>query len=127
MNEVRFLLVLILLLSCCVSTAPGALFAGEAGAGETAFLAHKCNLCHGVEAAGIEAKAKSEKLLGPDLSGGSELEFDTVAAYLRQEAEVEGKEHKRPFKGSDEELQALLAWLSEQVASADEEQTEGDP
>ena len=43
-------------------------FAEDADAGQEIFLAQKCNTCHGVEAVGIEAKVKSEKMMGPDLT-----------------------------------------------------------
>lgn len=81
--------------------------------GKTAFLAHKCNLCHAVPAAEIEAKTKSEKLKGGDLGGPIEADFEIVAAYLRKEGELEGKSHKKAFKGTDEELRTILAWLAE--------------
>ena len=51
----------------------------ETAAGEELFVAtHKCNMCHSVEAAGIEAKTKSKAMLGGDLSGGVEGEFEDI-------------------------------------------------
>ncbi len=85
--------------------------ADEEPPGRTAFMAHKCNLCHAVPAAGIEAKTQSDKMKGKDLGGEVEGEFADIAAYLRKEAERDGEEHKKPFKGTDEELQAILEWL----------------
>ena len=79
--------------------------------GKAVFEAEKCSLCHGVEAAGIQAKTTSDKLKGPDLSGYKpEAGFD-VKAYLHKETEKDGAAHRREFKGTDEELQALLSWL----------------
>ena len=49
--------------SVCI--APALLAEGSDGKG--VFEAQKCNLCHAVSSAGIEAKTKSEKLKGPDL------------------------------------------------------------
>jgi mono/diheme cytochrome c family protein len=72
---------------------------------------HKCSMCHAVPAAGIEAKTKSESMKGSPLGGKIEGEFADVAAYVRKEAELDGKEHKKPFKGTDEELQAIIDWL----------------
>jgi len=73
---------------------------------------HKCNLCHGVLSANIAAKTKSDKMKGPDLSGYStDAKFSAFAAYVRKEAELDGKSHKKPFKGTDEELQTILDWL----------------
>lgn len=72
---------------------------------------HKCNMCHAVPAAEIEAKTTSEKMKGGDLGGKIEAEFAALAAYLRKEGELDGKSHKKPFKGTDEELQAIIDWL----------------
>ena len=72
---------------------------------------HKCNMCHAVPAAGIEAKTKSEKMKGGDLGGKIEAEFAEIAAYVRKEGELDGKTHKKPFKGTDEELKAIIDWL----------------
>ena len=75
----------------------------------------KCTLCHSVPAAGIESKTKSEKMKGADLLTG-EWDAELLASYLKQEAKVDGEEHKKEFKGSDEELQVLVDWLLEQKA-----------
>lgn len=87
---------------------------GAASGGEAVFLAHKCNLCHGVQAVGIEGKAKSEKVKGPDLPvlepqhTAQELE-----EFLHQRTELDGHKHKKPFKGTDEELKTIVGWLVE--------------
>ena len=72
----------------------------------------KCNQCHSVPAAEVEAKIKSEKMKGPDLGGKIEMEAAKVGDYLRQEIEVDGSKHKKEFTGSDEELHAILDWLA---------------
>ena len=79
--------------------------------GKAVFEAEKCGLCHGIEAAGIQAKTTSDKLKGPDLSGYTPEEGFDVKAYLHKEVEKDGAAHRREFKGTDEELQALLRWL----------------
>ena len=80
--------------------------------GKEVFLSLKCHLCHSVDVAEIEAKAKSEKVRGPDLSTvGSERDGGWVTAYMKRQETIEGKEHKKEFKGSDEELQAIVDWL----------------
>lgn len=114
---------LTLLLLALALPSPGgmrsAASAAEGGAdGKAIFLAEKCNTCHGVAAAGIEAKLKSEKLRGPDLDETSVADHDRapLVAFLRGKGELDGKEHKKPFKGSDEELAALIDWLLEQKA-----------
>lgn len=88
-------------------------------AGHKAFLELKCNMCHAVSSVGIEAKTKSEKMFGGDLVGlGRVWDAKALAAYINQESEKDGKKHKKGFKGSDEELQALVDWLLEQKAGA---------
>ena len=84
--------------------------AAESLDGKTIFLAEKCNLCHSVPPAGIEASIKSEKLRGPDLVN-LKPPGEVLAKYLRKDAQIDGKEHKKAFTGSDEELGALVAWL----------------
>ena len=86
-------------------------------AGHEAFLGLKCNMCHGVSTVGIESKTKSEKMMGPDLVNlGEEWDGEKLTAYMNREIDKDGKEHKKEFKGSDEELQALVDWLLEQKA-----------
>jgi mono/diheme cytochrome c family protein len=66
-----------------------------------------------VAAAGIEAKAKSEKLKGPDLGGVTERhERPWIEQYVRKQIEFNGAAHKKEFKGTDEELAALIDWLA---------------
>lgn len=86
---------------------------GGAAAAQQTFVAHKCDLCHAVPGADIEAKTSSDKLRGPALGGPSpeDFEFADLAAFLRKQTEREGEQHKREFKGTDEELQAILDWL----------------
>ncbi len=92
--------------------------AGPAAAeveGQKVFEAQKCNMCHAVPSAGIEAKTTSEKMKGPDLV---DLKRDAkwIAGYLQKTEQIDGADHKKEFKGSDEELQALVDWLLEQKA-----------
>lgn len=90
---------------------------GSAGApdGKEIFLAQKCNMCHSVPPEGIEAKTSSEKMRGPDIV---DLEKDPewMAKFLKKEAELDGQKHKKEFKGSGEELDALISWLLAQKA-----------
>lgn len=81
--------------------------------GKAIFMAQKCNMCHGVPAAGIEATTKSEKVKGPDLDA-LEHDADLLVRYLRKQAEIDGEQHVRAFTGTDEELGALVAWLQKQ-------------
>ncbi len=106
------LLALVVILAAVVFT--GSLAAEEAAAldGKALFTdVHKCNMCHAVPAADIAAKTKSEKMKGADLGGKIEGELAEIAAYVRKKGELDGKTHKKPFKGTDEELQAIVDWL----------------
>lgn len=104
----------VLISICAVAlafTAVGA-FAEEGEApGAAVFEAMKCNMCHSVTTAGIEAK--SEKMFKGDLI---DIDHDAkwLVQYMKQEIEIDGEPHKKPFKGTDEELQALVDWLLEQ-------------
>lgn len=81
--------------------------------GPKIFRSEGCDVCHSVSAAGIEARGP-ERVQGPDLSGvGARVDAGLLAGYLRQEAAIDGKKHRKGFKGSDEELQALVDWLLE--------------
>ncbi|MCW8810441.1 MAG: hypothetical protein OQJ93_01015 [Ignavibacteriaceae bacterium] len=42
---------------------------------------------------------------------GSELNADLIKSYLLKELKINEKEHKLKFKGTDEELNALVNWL----------------
>jgi mono/diheme cytochrome c family protein len=103
----------LILITVATFVALPALAADGGGDAKTLFVeTHKCNLCHGVSAAGVEAKTKSEKMAGPDLSGfHPDKSAAEIAAFLRKESEKDGQEHKKEFKGTDEELQAILDWL----------------
>ena len=111
----------IVLPAALLLAAAGNLAAEEAEepAGKAAFITHKCNLCHSVPAAEITAKTKSDKMKGADLGGEIETELEALAAYLRKESELDGKSHKREFKGTDEELQAIVDWLGTLEAEAE--------
>lgn len=83
--------------------------------GKQIFLAQKCNLCHGVSSAAIEATTKSDKMKGPDLTNtASKRDAKVLNAYLRKTADINGKKHVKQFTGSDEEMGALIAWMQKQ-------------
>ena len=80
--------------------------------GKVEFGEQKCVMCHGVAAEGMKAKTTSAKMAGPDLSGfKSDMSLQKQADYLRGEIAIDGAKHKKPFKGTDEELQAIVDWL----------------
>src|SRR4051812_40276577 len=92
------------------------LYAGSAGAapdGKAPFLAQKCKKCHNVPPPGIERAGKAGKMAGPDLVN-LKVDAATLGKVLRRQAEVDGKKHPKEFKGSDEELNAVIAWILSQ-------------
>ncbi len=102
-----------------LALASSAAFASSAGAaldGKAIFLAQKCNLCHSIAAAGITKT--SEKMKAPDLTGEVKAEDGPkLIKFLRKlEPGENGKKHGKEFKGTDEEIQAVLDWLVAQKA-----------
>lgn len=89
--------------------------AADAADGKEVFLAQKCNLCHSVSGAGIEATTSNEKLKGPDLSSAPRHDADFLEAYLQQEETLDGKKHKKKYNGSEGDFDVLIAWLREQA------------
>ena len=87
----------------------------DAPDGKALFLAQKCNTCHAVSTAGIEATTKSEKMKGPDLVGVvAEKGAEWTTQYLRKQVDMNGKKHGKEVKLSDDELATLVGWLEQQ-------------
>ena len=83
----------------------------EDAPGKAKFEEAKCNLCHAVSTAGIEAKTKSAAMAGPDLVD-IEVDADAIVLYLKQEGELEGKKkHKKKWTGSDEDAKVIVEWI----------------
>jgi hypothetical protein len=81
--------------------------------GKGVFLGARCNMCHSIASHEIEATTQSERMRGPDLSDvGNRHEGEWIKAFLKKEVEREGKKHGRDFRGTEEELGTLVAWLS---------------
>jgi len=77
--------------------------------GKKVFVDNKCSMCHTVTSAGIESK-KSD---ATDLSKvGANRTVEFLTKYLKKEAKLNDKDHKSSFKGTDEDLTALVQWLS---------------
>lgn len=101
--------------------------AGAADDGKQIFLKSECNECHTVKQLGIEklpakeggkqsdeeAEEEDEDTEPPDLSGvGKEHDAKFLAGFLQKKVKNDdGKKHRKRFKGSDAELQALVAFL----------------
>lgn len=79
--------------------------------GKALFVKAKCNSCHTVESEGIEATRESDKT--PDLSDAAALVpgAEWATKYIKREEEKDGKKHRRPYKGSDKDLDTIVAWL----------------
>jgi mono/diheme cytochrome c family protein len=94
----------------------GFALASPAGAadGKAIFEAQKCNTCHGVSTAGIAATTTSEKMKGPDLVGGVSDAAWTKQYIKKEVANKADKKHMKEFKGTPEELDAIVAWLQAQ-------------
>lgn len=85
--------------------------------GKAVFLEQSCDRCHAVPAAGLLAKPKTEEDHGPALNNlGAQYNVKKLRRFFKR-PEVEddraGAPHTKPFKGTDEELQALVDWLLE--------------
>jgi len=96
-----------------VALAVAPLFAGEESPGKQVYLDQKCDMCHAVSTAGIEGKTDK----GGDLVGlADQYDAEWLTQYLKKEADKDGKQHVKGFKGTDEDLKALVDWLLEQQA-----------
>lgn len=79
--------------------------------GKALFVENKCTSCHSVTAKGVEA-TKPDKAV--DLSTISES-ADFLKKFVKKEVtkDVDGKaaKHKKGWKGTDEDLDAIIGWL----------------
>jgi cytochrome c5 len=90
-------------------------WASETPKGQMIFMKHKCNLCHSVSTIEIEATSTNAKLKGPDLVGlADRYKMDGIDELINQKIQHNENSLMKGFKGTDEELQALVDWLLEQ-------------
>lgn len=98
------------------------LFLASAANGQDVFLKHKCNNCHAVSTAGIEAKTKTK---APDLVNVTVRHQTTwIRKYIRQnethapcpavDTSRNGKKHAIKFSGTKDEEDSLIDWLDKQ-------------
>ena len=91
--------------------------------GNDVFLKYKCNNCHTVSTAGIEAKSKTTK--APDLVDITvRHQSDWIRKYIRQnethtacavvDSAKDGKKHAIKFNGTKDEENTLIDWLDQQ-------------
>ena len=84
---------------------------------KTIFLAQKCNMCHSLQAQGIERTSKSETTKGPDLGGlAKKRDAAWLKKWLKREEMINGKKHSLPFKGTPQDMDTIIAWLLKQEA-----------
>ena len=82
-----------------------------------------CIGCHSVKSAGLaidESKKESDDKADkddktpnpPDLSGeGKKHDAEWISAYLKKKEKIEGREHKKIFKGDKDERNLLAGWI----------------
>ena len=79
--------------------------------GKVVFVDAACARCHSVESEEIEATV-SERMQGPDLGTvGTEHDAAWVVAVVKRETELDAGPHRAPFRGSDDQLDIIAAWL----------------
>ena len=73
--------------------------------GEKVYLEKKCAVCHAIRGTGGKA--------GPELSAeGTKRDAQWLKTFMRDPKAVNPKAKMPPFKGGDEELEALVAYLA---------------
>jgi mono/diheme cytochrome c family protein len=89
----------------------GAAPATYAADGKALFTEKKCDLCHSIESQGIQKK--SEKMKGAELSDAGNMVSDAewLKKFLTQDELKDGDKHQRKWKGTDEELNAIVTWI----------------
>jgi len=91
--------------------------------GKELFLEKKCNKCHSIDSEKIAKKeepaeegeeAGGEEEKPPDLSGiGKKQNADWLTKWMKKEVKNDdGKKHKGKFKGTDDELKAIVDYLA---------------
>lgn len=99
------------------------------------FKKYGCTECHSVIALEIgtsksieneedeENDEEGEAIEPPDLSNvGSKYDAKWISGYLRKKNDIEGRKHKKRFKGSKEERRILSIWL-ESLKNVNEDST----
>jgi hypothetical protein len=81
--------------------------AETAGDPKAIFLQEKCTSCHSITSAGIADKVQR------DLSGiGAKHSESWIIQFLQHQVDLDGKKHKKTFKGTDEEVKMVARWLA---------------
>ena len=83
--------------------------------GKATFVEAGCARCHSVKTAELEATV-AERMRGPDLGMvGTDPDHDAawVVAVIKQTKELDSGPHRARFRGTDDELNAIAAWVVE--------------
>lgn len=88
----------------------------DEGKSKKLFVGKKCNACHTIEAKGIEqAKDEEEEDDDGDVSDlskvGTKHDAAWIAKFLDRKEKLDGKNHKKRFKGTEADRQAIADWL----------------
>jgi hypothetical protein len=96
----------------------------EAAADQKLFVSKKCTQCHSIQAIDVAKVAKKDgtKRKGPDLSGTGLHKYsnELMVSYLKKEADKksvyknEQIKHKKKYKGTDADLNKIVAFLQAQ-------------
>jgi cytochrome c551/c552 len=97
----------VVLLATLYSSAGAAAAAPD---GKAIFMAQKCNMCHSVSTAGVEATTKAASMKGPDLVN-VKTDAAAITKFLHKETEMNGKKHPKDVKLPDADTKALVDWV----------------
>jgi len=84
---------------------------GAAKDGKAIFADKKCDMCHSVNSLDIASKKKSGAVDLSNTGAAGDAEF--MVKYLKKEEAIKGKKHPSNWRGTDEELEVLAAWLAD--------------
>jgi cytochrome c2 len=77
--------------------------------GQKVFTDSKCGTCHTVQSHDLTSKKKD----AVDLSGvGTVYQANFLEKFLKKQEKVDDKAHPQTFKGTDEQLEQLVEWLT---------------
>lgn len=70
----------------------------------------KCTTCHSIDSKGVETRKKTDKTVDlSKLDEGHDAAF--WISYLKKNENLNNKKHPVAFKGTDEDLAAMINWL----------------
>jgi cytochrome c553 len=79
--------------------------------GKKVFEESKCQTCHSVQAENLEVKTQKKNVV--DLSNvGNVYTASFIEDYLKKEEKLNDKPHPQAFKGSEDNMDKLVEWLT---------------